>query len=133
MNQVMQRFFGEPPDGPGQAGKPVWAPRVDIEEDDKQYVVRADLPGVDPKDVELSVVENTLVLRGEKKEEREEKGKNYHRIERMVGQFYREIPLPQGTEVDKVKATAANGVLTVTIPKAAATQPKKIPVEAQQA
>jgi HSP20 family protein len=132
MDQALQRFFGEPSDGPGQGATSVWAPRVDIEEDDKQYVVRADLPGVDPKNVDISVAENTLILRGEKTEEREEKKKNYHRTERFVGQFYREIPLPQGIDADKIQAAGANGVVTVTIPKAPAAQPKKITVQAQK-
>lgn len=73
MNQLMQSVLGEAGNGTAQAGPAAWAPRIDIEEDDKQYVVKADLPGVDPKDVEVSVVENALVLRGQKKEEREEK------------------------------------------------------------
>jgi HSP20 family protein len=132
MDQLMQRFFGEADGGTGRTDLVAWAPRVDVEEDDKQFVVKADLPGVDPKDVEVSVVENALVLRGQKKEEREEKKKNYHRVERFEGQFYREIPLPRGIDADKVQAKSANGVVTVTIPKKAEAQPKKIAVQAEK-
>lgn len=132
MNQLMQRFFGETEGGAGRNDLVAWAPRVDVEEDDKQFVVKADVPGVDPKDVEISVVENALVLRGQKKEEREEKKKNYHRVERFEGQFYREIPLPRGIEADKIQAKSANGVVTVTIPKKAEAQPKKIAVQAEK-
>lgn len=132
MNQVMQRFFGEAEGEAGRTDLVAWAPRVDVEEDDKQFVVKADLPGVDPKDVEVSVVENALVLRGQKTEEREEKKKNYHRVERFEGQFYREIPLPRGIEADKIQAKSANGVVTVTIPKKAEAQPKKITVQAEK-
>jgi HSP20 family protein len=130
MDQLMQRFFNEAEGGTGRTDLVAWAPRVDVEEDDKQFVVKADLPGVDPKDVEVSVVENALVLRGQKKEEREKK--NYHRVERFEGQFYREIPLPRGIEADKIQAKSANGVVTVTIPKKAEAQPKKIAVQAEK-
>jgi HSP20 family protein len=132
MDQLMQRFFGETEGVAGRTDLVAWAPRVDVEEDDKQFVVKADVPGVDPKDVEVSVVENALVLRGQKKEEREEKKKNYHRVERFEGQFYREIPLPRGIEADKIQAKSANGVVTVTIPKKAEAQPKKITVQAEK-
>jgi len=132
MDQVMQRFFGETPEGSVSTTLTAWAPRVDVEEDDKQYIIKADLPGVDPKDVEISVVDNALVVRGEKKEEREEKNKNYHRVERFEGQFFREIPLPRGIDLDKIKAKDANGVLTVTIPKKAEAQPKKITVQPEK-
>jgi HSP20 family protein len=131
MDQVLQRFFGEGSDDGNGNGLTAWAPRVDVEEDDKQYVVRADLPGVDPKDVEITVADNALVIRGQSKQEREEK-KNFHRVERFVGQFYREIPLPREIDADKIQATTANGVLTITIPKKAEAQPKKITVQPEK-
>lgn len=77
------------------------------------------------------MVDGALVLRGQKKEEREEKKKNYHLVERFDGQFYREIPLQRGIEADKVQARSANGVVTVTIPKKAEAQPRKIMVLAE--
>lgn len=132
MSQMMERFFGEAPEGSAQSSLTVWAPRVDVEEDDKQYVIKADLPGVDPKEVEISVADGALVLRGHKKEQREDKKKNYHRIERFEGQFYREIPLPQSIDVDKIQAKSSNGVLTITIPKKPEAQPKKIAVQAEK-
>ncbi len=131
MDQLMQRFFGEAEGGAGRTDLVAWAPRVDVEEDDKQFVVKADLPGVDPKDVEVSVVEKVLVLRGQKKEEQEKK-KNYHRVVRFEGQFYREILLPRGIEADKIQAKRANGVVAVTISKKAEAQPKKIAVQAEK-
>ncbi len=73
-----------------------------------------------------------LSLKGEKKEEKEEKKKNYHRVERFVGSFYRAIPLPAGADADKVVATTTKGVITVTVPKKAEMQPKKIAVKSQE-
>jgi HSP20 family protein len=86
---------------------------------------------VDPKDVDISVSGGSLVLRGEKKEEREDKKKNYHKVERFVGRFYREIGLPPGTDPEKITATSAKGVITITIPKAPQAQARKVPVKAQ--
>jgi HSP20 family protein len=130
MDEVFERFFGAPNDNGGQAIR-AWAPRVDVEETDKEIVVKADLPGVDPKDIEINVVDGSLFIKGEKKEEKEEKKKNYHRVERFVGQFYREIPLPAGADAEKISAASAKGVIAVTIPKKAEAQPKKIVVKAQ--
>jgi HSP20 family protein len=131
MEQMMHRFFGEPYRGNGGATLETWAPRVDVEETDKEMLVKADLPGVDPKNVEISVTNDVLALRGERKEQHEEKKKNYHRIERFQGEFYREIPLPAEAETDKVAATSVKGVVTITIPKKAGAQSKKIFVKAQ--
>jgi HSP20 family protein len=128
MDELFQRFFGPEHDAGGTAL--AWSPRVDVEETEKEFVVKADLPGVDPKDVEISLADGALVLKGEKKEAKEEKKKNYHRVERFIGQFYREIPLPAGADADKVAATSAKGVITVTVPKKPDAQPKKIAVKA---
>lgn len=126
MEDVMERFFGRE-DGKPRAAD-VWAPRVDLEETDREILVKADLPGVDPKNVEVTVENGVLTVRGERKEEREEKKKNYHRVERFAGSFYRAVALPPGADADKVTATSANGVVTVSIPKKAEAQPKKIAV-----
>lgn len=126
MEGLFERFFGEE-NGNGQLAKS-WSPRVDVEETSKEIVVKADLPGVDPKDVEISVENGVLTVRGEKKEVKEEKGKSYHRVERFAGSFYRAIALPPGAEADKVTATSTNGVITITIPKRPEAQPKRISV-----
>jgi HSP20 family protein len=126
MEDLMDRFFGDEP-GSGRAVQ-AWAPRVDVEETDREILVKADLPGVDPKNVEVSVENGVLTVRGERKEEKEERKKNYHRVERFTGSFYRAIPLPPGADAEKVTATSTNGVVTVTIPKRAEAQPKKITV-----
>jgi HSP20 family protein len=129
METLFSRFFGEENgNGPMLRAAQAWAPRVDVEETDKEILVKADLPGVDPKAVEVSVQDNVLTVRGEKKEEKEEKKKNYHRVERFAGSFYRAIPLPPGADAEKVAATSANGVVTITIPKKLESQPRKITV-----
>jgi len=111
---------------------PAFAPRVDIVENEKEVIVKADLPGVDPKDVDVSVVEGCLVLKGEKKEVHEEKKQNYHRLERFTGKFLREIPLPPGVDPEKIAAVCTKGVITVTIPKKPEVMPKKIAVKVQE-
>jgi len=116
-------------DGSDGQAMTAWAPQVDVEETEKGFLVKADLPGVDPKDVDIRVADNVLTVRGGKEEKKEEKKKNYHRMERFCGQFYRAIALPAGTDADKVNATSANGVITITIPKRSEAQPKKITVQ----
>jgi HSP20 family protein len=123
---LFHRFLGELP-----KGKMAFSPYVDMEETDKEIIVKADLPGVDPKDVNVTVAEGMLIVKGEKKEEKEEKKKNYHCLERFVGQYYREIPLPPGAATDKIAATGCKGVITITIPKKPEVQTKKIPVQEQ--
>jgi HSP20 family protein len=128
MENLMQQFFGED-GGNGLTFTPkAWAPRVDVEETDKEIVVKADLPGVDPKAIEVSVENGILTVRGEKKEEKEKKEKNYYRVERFTGSFYRAIPLPPGADAEKVSAASTNGVVTITIPKKPEAQPRKITV-----
>jgi HSP20 family protein len=129
LDELMTRLFGDPE---GRVLRPIeesWAPRLDVEETEKELLVKVDLPGVEPKDVVIEVVEGILILRGERKEEREEKAHHYHRIERFMGGFYRALPLPDGVEADKIKARNLNGVITVVIPKKPEVLPRKIAVE----
>ena len=96
-----------------------WAatPVVDIVEKDKQYLITAELPGLDADNIELKIANNTLTIKGEKKQEREEKKENYHFSERRYGSFQRSFTVPAGTDADKIEASFKNGVLTVTLPK----------------
>jgi HSP20 family protein len=126
MEDLFNRFFGAPN---GETAPNMWAPNVDVEETDKELLVKADLPGVDAKDVDISIADGTLILKGEKKEAKEEKTKNYHRVERFVGQFYRSIPLPTGCDVANINAQMAKGVITVSIPKRPEAQIKKVTVK----
>lgn len=124
MEDMIHRLF-EPTAG-------VWAPSVDVAETDAAVVVTADLPGVDTKDVEVTVQNGTLTLRGQKKEETEEKGTNYHRLERFSGSFYRSVPLPAEADTAGVTATSAKGVVTITIPKKPGAQAKRVPVQSKE-
>jgi HSP20 family protein len=105
-----------------------WAPRVDLTETEKEVVVKADLPGVAPDDVEVTFADGVLRLRGEKKEEFKEEGKDFHKVERFSGMFYRELPLPAYIDSDKIVATADKGVLTITAPKKPEAMDRKIKV-----
>ena len=108
-----------------------WTPAVDIEEQDQQFVIRADVPGVDPKDIEVTMDNGILTVRGERKlENREESEAGYRRVERAYGSFYRRFSLPDTADPEGVSASSNHGVLQVVIPKKAAVQPKRIEVAA---
>lgn len=107
----------------------VWQPLVDIYEDAETVVIKAELPGMEQKDIEVKIENNTLVLRGERKHDQEIRKENFHRIERFYGTFQRSFSLPQTVDQEKVKATCDKGVLTVTLPKKEETKPKQITVE----
>jgi HSP20 family protein len=106
-------------------------PSIDVTETDKEFEVTAELPGLERKDVEISVDDGVLTIRGEKKVEtkEEDKNKNYHVTERSYGVFFRAIQLPAGVDPASIKATMSNGVLKIAIPKPAKSEPKKIEVK----
>jgi len=109
-----------------------FTPRVDISESDKEFQVTAELPGMDEKNLDISLANSVLTLKGEKKEEKEDKRKDYYRMERSYGMFRRTIPLPEGVDLEKVEASFREGVLTVTLPKMVEAQKerKRIPIKA---
>ncbi len=106
-----------------------WEPVVDIVETKDNYKVRAEMPGIPKDDIEISVSGDVLTIKGEKKQEKEEKDSNFYKRERVYGMFQRQLVLPQDIEADKIKANYKDGVLEVTIPKGEAAKPKKIKVE----
>ncbi|MBN9310400.1 MAG: Hsp20/alpha crystallin family protein [Devosia sp.] len=108
------------------------APAVDVVEKDKAFEITAELPGIDAKNVEVTLRNGNIVIRGEKQEEKEEKSKDYYLQERQFGSFERSFALPDGIDTDKIDASFSKGVLTVTLPKSAAAQKpeKKISVKA---
>ncbi|WP_053960433.1 Hsp20/alpha crystallin family protein [Sulfobacillus thermosulfidooxidans] len=104
-------------------------PAADLVEDDTNYYVRFDVPGVDAKDMSVSIEDHTLILSGEKQEERHVNRARMYGTERVYGKFYREIPLPQDADTEHMRASLKRGVLTVTIPKTAVRTAKSIPIE----
>jgi HSP20 family protein len=122
MDQLFDEFFKGLDIVPFRAFEETWdafSPRVDVAESDEQVQVSVELPGMDEKDIDVSLSHDVLTVSGEKKEEMEDRGRNYYRIERSYGSFQRSIPLPCEVEVDKTEAVYKKGVLTITLPKTA--------------
>ena len=107
----------------------IWQPPVDIYEDENSVVIKAELPGVDQKEIDIRIEDNTLTLRGERKHCQDVKKENYHRVERFYGAFQRSFSLPHTIDQEHVKATCEQGVLTITLPKREEKKPKQISVE----
>jgi len=135
MDQLFDRFtsgFGMLP-FPGFRSETTFSvpvPAVDITEDDASFKLSAELPGMTDKDIQVSVSGKMLLIKGEKKQEKEQKEKGYYLSERCYGEFQRTFALPEGVDAEKIEAAVANGVLTVTVPKNAQAAPKKIEVKA---
>ena len=127
----LRRMFDMEPAGRPASSFTFSVPAIDMSEDEKAYKISAELPGLDAKDVDVSVSGNMLVLKGEKRQEREEKDKNYYLSERAFGSFQRSFELPASIDRDKVAADFSKGVLTITLPKTpeAQKQQKKIEVK----
>lgn len=106
-----------------------WSPLVDITEDDKEYLIKAELPEVKKDDVKITVHDDVMTITGERKYEKEEKGKKYHRVERAYGSFTRSFTLPEDADGSKIAAEAKDGVLTVHLPKSEKAKPKSIEVK----
>ncbi len=105
-----------------------WTPSVDIFETENSLVLSAEVPGIDEKDIEIKIEDNTLTLKGERKFEKETKEENYHRIERAYGSFYRSFTLPHYIDQDNIKAEHENGVLKITMPKKPELKPRKVKI-----
>jgi HSP20 family protein len=122
-NETVSRFFDT-----SELATRTWTPAVDIYETDHDVVLKAELPGIDPKDVEVRVEDGSLYLKGERKFEKEVKEQNYHRVERSYGSFVRSFPLPASVDADKAQAEYKHGVLTLTLPKREEAKPKTIKI-----
>ena len=109
-----------------------WSPAVDIYETENELVLKADLPDVELKDIDVRVENQTLTISGERKFEQEQSGKGYHRIERSYGRFVRSFAVPQTFDTEQIAADFKNGVLSVTLPKKEAAKPRQIKVEVKQ-
>lgn len=108
-----------------------WAPSVDISETDEEYLIKAEVPEVDKKDVRVTVQDGLLSIQGERRQEREEKGKRFHRVERSYGTFLRTFDLPDGVDEDKLRAEFKEGMLLVHLPKTEKAKPKAIEVKVE--
>jgi HSP20 family protein len=105
-----------------------WAPAVDIYEDENQLVLTAEVPGIDEKDIEIKLEDNTLSIHGERKMEKETKEENYHRLERAYGSFYRSFTLPNYIDQEKIQAQHENGILKITMPKKPELKTRKVKI-----
>jgi len=131
MNRLMDRFFESPWGLFEEDTVPSMFPSFDVVDGERDVTVRAEIPGVDPKNVEVTVSGNVLTISGEKKDSREEKGKHVYRSECSYGSFRRSVELPSGLDADQVTAEHANGILTVKVAKSTAAGAKRIPVSAK--
>lgn len=107
----------------------LWAPLADIIEKDDSYLVKADIPGLSKNDVKVSYVNGNLSISGERKEEKESKDANYHRIERSFGKFYRSFNLPDGIDENNINAEFKDGTLIISVPKSEKAKPKQIDIK----
>ncbi len=137
MNRLFDNFFsgfGLSSWAPFERGvTQTFTPKVDVSETEKEIRISAELPGMEEKDVDVSLTRDALTIKGEKKSETEDKGKDYYRVERSYGSFTRTIPLPVEVDADKVEATFKKGVLDITLPKTAKAieETKKVPVKSK--
>jgi HSP20 family protein len=106
-----------------------WAPAVDIQETDKEYLIKAELPEMRKEDVKVEVLDGVLTIEGERTQDKEEKGKKFHKVERSYGKFVRQFALPNEVEMTNVQADYKDGVLNVHLPKTAAAKPKAVEVK----
>jgi HSP20 family protein len=126
MAPALTRWRGEI-NGNGQAVQ--WSPTADISETDREYIVRAELPGVARKDVKVTVEDGVLTLSGERQYEKEDKSERFHRVERFQGSFARSFSLPDCADASAISAESKDGTLTVHIPKTESAKPKAIDVK----
>ena len=129
LKQVFDRFFqGSDREDDSSVVTSQWAPLVDIKEETERFVIHADLPGIDPHDVEVMMDKGILAIKGERRSESREENERYSRVERSYGTFHRRFALPDSADPDGITASGHNGVLTITIPKRPETKPRRIQV-----
>jgi HSP20 family protein len=127
MDRLWDSFFESKPTR--RVGEGEWAPSLDISETKGDLVVKAELPGIDPKDIDISLNEGILTIKGEKRQEKEEKEEGYHLVERSYGSFTRSIRLPREIQSEKINASYKNGVLKITLPKTEEAKKKEVKIK----
>lgn len=128
MKQAFEKLFQDG-DGESDVVTSQWAPRVDIKEEPQRFVILADIPGVEPKDIEIHMDKGILSIKGERQLESSESNDGYSRVERSHGSFYRRFALPDSANPEGIAATGKNGVLEISIPKKPETTPRRIEVK----
>ncbi len=128
MNRLFNTFFEAPTPGNGGSTLRRWIPAMDLVETDADFVLRADLPGLNEGDVNIEVEDNVLTISGERKAEHEERKEGYYRVERASGSFSRSLTLPEPVDPESVSASFDNGVLEIRIPKPEQRKPRKVAI-----
>lgn len=129
IKQVFDRFFGDADTDASSVVTSQWVPRVDIKEEAERFVILADLPGMDPNQIEVNMDKGMLSIRGERRAEEKTENERYSRVERAHGVFYRRFALPESANPEGITASGRNGVLEITIPKRPETTPRRITVQ----
>jgi HSP20 family protein len=128
MNDLMNRFWAGTAEPFGLAE---WAPALDVSESDDAVLVDVEIPGIDPSDLDISVTGDVLTIRGEKRDETGQPGRNFHRVERRYGQFTRTLTLPAAVNADQVEAKARFGILTIRLPKREDAKARRVEIKAE--
>ena len=126
LDDLITNFWGTRPQNAVEG----WKPDLDLKETPEAYILKVEIPGIDPDDIDIQVSQDSLQIRGERREEEKREGENWHVVERSYGSFFRTIDFPSNVQSDAVEAETEDGILTLTIPKSTDRQPKKITVKA---
>ncbi|UCD70948.1 MAG: Hsp20/alpha crystallin family protein [Syntrophobacterales bacterium] len=129
MDRLWEGFFGERPFA--RVWEREWAPSLDMSETKDNFVVKAEVPGIDAKDIDISLTGDILTIRGMKKQEKDEKEEDYHLVERSYGSFSRSVRLPTEVESNKIKASYKNGILNITLPKSERVKAKEVKIKVE--
>ncbi|WP_109867718.1 Hsp20/alpha crystallin family protein [Methylocucumis oryzae] len=132
LQKELERTYQQGASGDGSIATAEWAPAVDIKEEANKFVLHADIPGVKPEEINISMEDGVLTIKGEKKSEATTDQEGYKRVERSYGSFYRRFSLPDTANPDAISAKSKHGVLEIVIPKREAVQPKKITVAIEE-
>lgn len=128
VKQFLDQFLTSEQDDQSNVVTSQWQPRVDIKEEPKRFVIAADIPGVDPKDIEIHMEKGVLTIKGERNAETKTEDGKFTRVERVHGSFYRRFALPDTADAEQIRATGKHGVLEIVIPKKAEAAPRRITI-----
>jgi HSP20 family protein len=130
LHREIDQLFGDTLATESDGNKAIaWTPSVDVHEEPDHYTVRADLPGVEPKDIDVTAADGLLTIRGSRRIDKRDNQKGYERLERIAGDFLRRFSLPENARAEDIKAKHSNGVLEVVIPKTPVVEPRRVSVE----